>query len=168
MARVSTRELATHPAFSPSGKLAWVGGTEQGTQRIYVEGKAVSPAAFPASAPTFCDTEDGVFLVYSVGVGGDRHDLVMSNERGGGLTRLTQGQGSNTYPACSPDGRLLAFFSVRSKESGLYIKSLKSWKDQKISGRVGESLRWDMLPPAALPPDSAASPAPSNEQPAKR
>jgi TolB protein len=160
MARVSKTPLATHPSFSPSGKLAWIGGGENGTQRVYVEGKPVSPAGFPAAAPTFCDTEDGVFLVYSVATGGDRHDLVMSNERGGGMVRLTQNQGSNTYPACSPDGRLLAYFSVRSKDSGLFVKSLKRWKEQKLSSRVGESLRWDALPPIA------ATTAPAASQPA--
>jgi TolB protein len=141
--------------------LAWVGGGENGTQRVYVEGKPVSPAGFPAAAPTFCDTEDGVFLVYSVATGGDRHDLVMSNERGGGMVRLTQNQGSNTYPACSPDGRLLAYFSVRSKDSGLFVKSLKSWKEQKLSSRAGESLRWDALPPVATASVTAPSPAPA-------
>jgi TolB protein len=159
MARVSNTPLATHPSFSPSGKLAWVGGGENGTQRVYLEGKPVSPAGFAAAAPTFCDTEDGVFLVYAVGTGGDHHDLVMSNERGGGMVRLTQNQGSNTYPACSPDGRLLAYFSVRSKDSGLFIKSLKSWREQKLSSRVGESLRWDALPAVAAPPPAAPAPA---------
>ena len=33
------------------------------------------------------------------------------------MKRLTQDQGSNTYPACSPDGRMVAFFSTRG---GLY------------------------------------------------
>lgn len=166
MARVSKTELATHPAFSPSGKLAWVGGGDNGTQRVYVDGKAVSPSGFPASAPTFCNTEDGVFLVYAVGVGGGRSDLIMSNERGGGITRLTQNQGSNTYPACSPDGRLLAYFSAGRKDTGLFIKSLKSWRAQKISSRVGESLRWDALPPVSTPtpkvvPGTQGSAAPS-------
>jgi TolB protein len=166
MARVSNTPLATHPSFSPSGKLAWIGGSENGTQRVYVEGKPVSPAGFPAAAPTFCDTEDGVFLVYSVATGGDRHDLVMSNERGGGMVRLTQNQGSNTYPACSPDGRLLAYFSVRSKDSGLFVKSLKSWKEQKLSSRAGESLRWDALPAVPTTNTAAPSSAPSAAPPA--
>lgn len=160
MAKVSNTPLATHPSFSPSGKLAWVGGGENGTQRVYLEGKPVSPAGFPAAAPTFCDTEDGVFLVYAVGTGGDHHDLVMSNERGGGMVRLTQNQGSNTYPACSPDGRLLAYFSVRNKDSGLFVKSLKSWKEHKLSSRIGESLRWDALP--AMGPPVTVAPASSS------
>lgn len=146
MKKVSTSELATHPAFSPEGELAWVGGTEaHGSQRIYVDGKAVSPAGFTASGPTFCDTEDGVFLIYAVSVGGGRQDLVMSRPSGKGLTRLTQNQGSNSFPACSPDGRLLAFFSTRNNDSGLYVLSLKRFTTKKLLGTVGESLRWEPL-----------------------
>jgi TolB protein len=148
MRKVSNTEVATHPAWSPSGKLAWIGGgVENGEHRVYLDGKAVSPVGFSAAAPTFCDTEDGVMLVYAVAVG-QGQDLIMSSEAGGKTSRLTQGEGSNSYPACSPDGRLLAFFSQRSKEPGLYIKSLKSLKAQKISAKVGQSLRWAALPGA--------------------
>lgn len=150
MKLVSNTEVATHPAFSPSGKLAWIGGGGQKAgQRVFVDGKAVSPQSFSAAAPTFCDTEDGIFLVYAVAVGNGAQDLVMSNETGGNMRRLTQGQGSNSYPACSPDGRLLAFFSDRNKQQGLYVKGLKRGKAQKISNRDGESLRWAALPGAA-------------------
>ena len=147
MKKVSTSQYATHPVFSPSGKLAWIGGGKtKGGQRVYVEDKAVSPAGFTAGAPAFCDTEDGIRLVYSVSVGGNRHDLVMSAEKGGGVQRLTQNQGSNSSPACSPDGRLLAFFSTR-KKPGTYFMSLKRWRTQQLNGQVGESLRWEALPP---------------------
>ena len=153
MQKVSNTELATHPTWSPSGKLAWVGGDpKHGSQRIYVDGKPASPQGFPAGAPTFCDTEDGVRLAYSVSVGNDRHDLVMSGETGQGMVRLTQGQGSNTYPACSPDGRLLAFFSTRNKKEGLYAMSLKRFTTIQVTTQMGESLRWAALPP---PPESA-------------
>jgi TolB protein len=146
--KVSNTAQATHPAFSPSGKLAWLGGGDRtGTQRVYIDGKPVSPSGFTAAAPAFCDTEDGVFLVYAVAVGGERQDLVLSNERGGGMQRLTQNQGSNAYPACSPDGRLLAFFSTRDKVPGMYLMSLKRWKTQKLAEQSGTSLRWAALPP---------------------
>ncbi len=154
LTRASTTPLSTHPVFSPSGKLAWIGGspTKSGSQRVYVDGKAVSPPGFVAAAPVFCDTEDGIRLVYAVGVGNDRQDLVISAEMGQGIARLTQNQGSNAYPACSPDGRMLAFFSTRNKKKGLYMMSLKRWRTQKVISQYGESLRWAPLPP---PPASA-------------
>lgn len=153
MQRVSKTELSTHPVFSPNGKVAWIGGdARQGTQRVYVDGKAVSPSGFTAAGPAFCDTEDGVRLIYSVAVGGDRQDLIIAAEDGRGVARLTQNQGSNTSPACSPDGRLLAFFSTRKNEPGVYLMSLKRLTAQKISSQVGESLRWAALPPVANAP----------------
>jgi TolB protein len=148
MAAVSTTELATRPMFSPSGKLSWIGGgAKQGTQRVYLEGKPVSPPGFTAGGQTFCDTEDGIRLVYSVSVGGGKQDLVMGDEQGRVIGRLTQGQGSNTYPACSPDGRLLAFFSTRGNAPGIYVMSLKSFRTQSISTQLGETLQWAALPP---------------------
>jgi TolB protein len=148
MTKVSHTALSTHPVFSSNGKLAWVGGNgkTKGTQRIYVEDKPISPSGFTAGAPTFCDTEDGLRIVYSVSVAGNRQDLVMSDWKGGGIVRLTQNQGSNTAPACSPDGRLIAFFSTR-KSPGTYFMSLKRWRTVKLNGQLGESLRWEALPP---------------------
>lgn len=147
MKSVSTTELATRPVFSPTGKLSWIGGeAKQGTQRVWLDGKAVSPPGFTPGGQTFCDTEDGVRIVYSVGVGGGKQDLVMGDEKGRVIGRLTQGQGSNTYPACSPDGRLLAFFSTRGSAPGIYVMSLKSFRTQAISTQLGESLSWAALP----------------------
>ncbi|HEX2870636.1 MAG TPA: tolB protein [Polyangiaceae bacterium] len=147
MKSVSTTELATRPVFSPTGKLSWIGGEgKQGTQRVWLDGKAVSPAGFTAGGQTFCDTEDGVRLVYAVSVGGGKQDLVMGDEKGRVIGRLTQGQGSNTHPACSPDGRLLAFFSTRNGAPGIYVMSLKSFRTQAISSQTGEGLSWAALP----------------------
>jgi TolB protein len=147
MKSVSTTELATRPVFSPNGKLSWIGGgAKQGTQRVWLDGKAVSPPGFTAGGQTFCDTEDGIRLVYSVAVGGGKQDLVMGDEKGRVIGRLTQGQGSNTHPACSPDGRLLAFFSTRGPAPGIYVMSLKSFRIQSISSQLGESLSWAALP----------------------
>ncbi len=147
MKSVSTNELATRPVFSPSGKLSWIGGdAKQGTQRVWLDGKAVSPPGFTAGGQTFCDTEDGIRLVYAVSVGGGKQDLVMGDEKGRVIGRLTQGQGSNTHPACSPDGRLLAFFSTRGSAPGIYVMSLKSFRTQSISTQLGEGLSWAALP----------------------
>ncbi|MGC4091833.1 MAG: hypothetical protein QM756_28910 [Polyangiaceae bacterium] len=79
-------------------------------------------------------------------VGNDKQDLVISSEDGRGIGRLTQNQGSNTSPACSPDGRMLAFFSTRNKQPGVYLMSLKRFESQQISSQLGEALRWAALP----------------------
>jgi TolB protein len=148
MNAVSTVPLANHPAFGPQGKMAYVGGGPAG-QRVYVDGKAVSPAGFNASAPAFCDTPNGLLVVFTVGVGNGA-DLVSTDVRGGNIARITQNQGANSYPACSPDGRLLAFFSTRKadKGPGLYVVPLAgAWRARRISTEIGESLRWEALPP---------------------
>jgi TolB protein len=146
---ISTVPLANHPVFGPGGKMAYVGGGTAG-QRVYIDGKAISPAGFNASAPAFCDTPNGLIVVFTVGVGAGA-DLVSTDVRGGNITRITQNQGANSYPACSPDGRLLAFFSTRKSDKGpgLYVVPLAAvGRTRRISSELGESLRWEALPPA--------------------
>jgi TolB protein len=145
---VSTAPLANHPVFGPGGKMAYVGGGTAG-QRVYVDGKAISPAGFNASAPVFCDTPNGLVVVFTVGVGAGA-DLVSTDTRGGSITRITQNQGANSYPACSPDGRLLAFFSTRKSDKGpgLYVVPIAAvFRARRISAEMGESLHWEALPP---------------------
>lgn len=148
--------FANHPVFGPLGKLAYVAGTP--VQRVYVDGKVVSPGAFMASAPVFCDTPQGLLLVYTVGVGAGA-DIIATDTAGGGVRRLTQHEGANTYAACSPDGRLVAFFSTGKQKrgtsatdegAGLFVMPiLRPWLAKKISNEVGESLRWEALPAPA-------------------
>lgn len=175
MQKVSNTPIATSPSFGPKGQLAWIGGdsVKAGGQRVYVDGKVVSPPGFTAAAPTFCDTEDGTRIVYSVSIGGDKQDLIMSDDKGKGVQRLTQGQGTNQHPACSPDGRLIAFSSTRNKTQGVYFMTLKRWKATKLDDLFGEQLRWEPLPPApasqnpapAAPPPVASAPAPAAAPP---
>ena len=138
--------FANHPVFGPLGKVALVGGSP--VQRIYVDGKPISPAGFMASAPVFCDAPDGLLVVYTVGVGAGA-DIIATDTNGGGLRRLTQHEGANTYPACSPDGRLVSFFSTGKKGhgAGLFVMPIqRPWLAKKISSEVGEALRWEALP----------------------
>jgi TolB protein len=148
--------FANHPVFGPLGKIAYVAGTP--VQRVYVDNKPVSPPGFMASAPTFCDTPQGLFVIYTVGVGAGA-DIIATDTGGGGLRRLTQHEGANTYAACSPDGRLVAFFSTGKRGgsraaagrddagAGLFIMPMmRPWLAKKISSEVGESLRWEALP----------------------
>lgn len=137
--------MTLHPAWSPTGKLAFSGEGKLGVQQVYVDDRPVSPAGLHASAPTFCRHPDGIKLVYMVGVGKNM-DLVATGEKGGGAYRLTAGQGRNMYPACSPDGRLVAFFSTRKSGPGLYIMRLDGTRPKRVSTLVGDSLRWSRLP----------------------
>jgi TolB protein len=140
---VPSAPFANHPAFGPLGKVAYVGGSP--VQRVYVDGKPVSPPGFMASAPAFCDTPQGLLVILTVGVGAGA-DLIATDSNGGGVRRLTQNQGSNTYAACSPDGRLIAYFSTSKagKGPGLYVMPVqRPWLAKKISNEVGESLRWE-------------------------
>jgi TolB protein len=137
--------MAFRPSFTPTGKLAFSGEGKFG-QRVYVDGKPISPDGLMASAPTFCRHPDGIKAVFGVGAG-KNFDLVATGETGGQLVRLTQGAGSNNYPACSPDGRLIAFFSTRKGAEGLYVMRLNGGKAKRVSILMGDSLRWDRLPP---------------------
>jgi TolB protein len=144
---MATAPFANHPVFGPLGKIAYVAGTP--VQRVYVDGKPISPPGFMASAPVFCDTPQGLLVVYTVGVGAGA-DVIATDTSGGSMRRLTQHEGANTYAACSPDGRLVSFFSTgkRGQGAGLFIMPIqRPWLAKKISSEVGESLRWGALPP---------------------
>ena len=140
-----TAPFANHPVFGPLGKIAYVAGSP--VQRIYVDGKPISPAGFMASAPVFCDTPQGLLVIYTVGVGAGA-DIIATDTSGGSLRRLTQHEGANTYAACSPDGRLVSFFSTGKKGqgAGLFIMPIqRPWLAKKVSNEVGDSLRWEPL-----------------------
>lgn len=160
-----TVEMAIEPAFSPSGKVAFAGAGRYG-QRIYLDGKAISPDGVAASAPTFCNNPNGVRVVFAAG--SDKFtDLVSTSERGGGLSRLTQNQGRNAAPACSPDGRLIAFFSTRKSNEGpgLYIMRIDGGRPKRVSTLLGDTLRWDPLPPPKEYPLPAPPPPPAPPTP---
>jgi TolB protein len=142
----SKSDLVMHPAFSPTGKLGYAAAGKWG-QRIHVDGKIVTPSGLNATAPTFCRHPDGIRLIYMVWLG-ENADLVAMGETGGGAYRITQGQGRNGYPACSPDGRLVAFFSNRKSGEGpgLYIMRIDGRRPKRISTLVGDSLQWARLP----------------------
>jgi TolB protein len=132
--------LNTHPAFGPGGQLAYVSNTG-GNPQIYVDGKRVSWRGTYNMAPAWCNDPEGTRILF-MGRDGATWD-VFSVDAGGSaasMKRLTQDQGSNTYPTCSPDGRTVAFFSTRG---GLYLSNGAGMNQQKISGVTGESLRWE-------------------------
>ena len=137
-----TEPFANHPVLGPLGKMAYVGGKD--VPRVYVDGSAVSPAGFHASSPVFCDAPQGLLVIFTVTVGNGA-DLIATDTSGGNLRRLTQGQGQNAFPACSPDGRMVGFFSTgkSAKGPGLYVLPIGApHRLQRIATETGESLTW--------------------------
>lgn len=130
--------LATHPAFSSDGRLAWASDVG-GSQQIYADGKRVTWRGKENMAPAWCPTPQGLRVLF-MGREGGVWDVFSIDPDGGNLQRLTQGQGSNKYPACSPDGRMIAFFSSRG---GLFIMNPQGLNQQLVAKVDGESLRWE-------------------------
>ncbi len=139
LSKVTQGGLNTHPAFGPGGELAYVSNAG-GNPQIYVNGKRASWSGTYNMAPSWCNDPEGTKIVY-MGRAGSTWDIFSADPGGSqaSMKRLTQDQGSNTYPACSPDGRSVAFFSSRG---GLYLMNNQGQNQQKIAGVSGESLRW--------------------------
>ena len=144
--QVSKAPFANEPSYGPMGKIAYVAGV--GAKRVYIDDKAISPPGFMASGPSFCDTPDGLVVVFTVGYGAWA-DIIAVDTNAGGIRRLTQNMGANSSPTCSPDGRMVAFFSNRGapgKGPGMYILPIqRPWLAKKIANEVGENLRWDPI-----------------------
>jgi TolB protein len=77
-------------------------------------------------------------LAYAARVGGS-FDIFAVSAAGGGVRRLTEGQGSNSDPTYSPDGRMIAFNSSRG---GLFLMNADGLNQQRILAGGGETLRW--------------------------
>ena len=138
LSKVTGGGLNTHPAFGPGGQLAYV-SSQGGNPQIYVDGKRVSFGGTYNMAPVWCNDPEGTKIMF-MGRDGGTWDIFSVDPRGGNMKRLTQDQGSNTYPACSPDGRSVAFFSTRG---GLFLSNAQGQNQQKIASVTGESLRWE-------------------------
>jgi TolB protein len=140
LVKTTSGGLNTHPAFGPGGELAYVSNMG-GNPQIYVAGKRVSWRGTYNMAPAWCNDPEGTKILF-MGRDGAAWDIFSVDPGGSAasMKRLTQDQGSNTYPACSPDGRSVAFFSTRG---GLYLSNNAGMNQQKIAGVTGESLRWE-------------------------
>ena len=140
LSKVTSGGLNTHPAFGPGGQLAYV-SNQGGNPQVYVDGKRVSWRGTYNMAPVWCNDPEGSKILF-MGRDGSTWDIFSVDPGGNAasMKRLTQDQGSNMYPACSPDGRTAAFFSSRG---GLYTSNLQGLNQQKIATVQGESLRWE-------------------------
>lgn len=139
--RANAIELAMHPAFGPDGRLAFVGEVA-GRPRVFVGERAVSSPRAVASAPEFCHHPTRPRLVWAERTG-DRWVLVRADVDGRRATRVSAGWGDARWPACSPDGRMVAFVSDgRGRERGIWVTHVEHFGPRRVTGMVGSALHW--------------------------
>jgi TolB protein len=157
--RAGKPSLALQPTFAPDGRLA-VAATNALKPRIRVDGRAVSPRGGSASSPSFCDHPDGPKLAYALGARA-RSYIVVTDPRGRISQRVSRSSGRDSHPACSPDGRLIAFFSTRKSGDGpgLYVMRTDGFRPRKIADVLGDSLQWSRLRAVASDPPPARTSA---------
>lgn len=124
----SNRYIDTSPAWSHDGKeIAFVSNRE-GSPQIFVMGvdgsnvKRVSSTGNFNQTPSWNPAKGARQLAYTIrDDSSGRADVVTLDLATGKTVRVTQGQGDNEEPTWAPNGRVLAWSSVRSGGSGIYV-----------------------------------------------
>jgi len=113
-----------NPSFSPDGQQVIYTSSANGCCRIFIAN--VNGTGFrPISPPGYIDAEpkinpkNGRDIAFSSDRSGHEQVYTM-NIDGGGIERLTDGQGEASNPAWSPDGRTLAFAWTRGYMAGKF------------------------------------------------
>jgi TolB protein len=129
------------PRWSPDGREVvfystrsghrevWIMPIDGGPARQLTRGEAES--RYPAWSPT-----GGEIIMAEVG-------LTVSPVQGGRVRRLTDSS-LDTYPDCSPDGRWVAFTSLREGKSRPWLISAAGGTPQQLSDREGYVVRWSV------------------------
>jgi len=147
-----SRAIETSPAFSPDGKeIAFVSDRE-GTPQIFVMNadgsgqRRVSMNGNYNTTPTWSPQKDRRIIAYTTRDGG-LFDIVTLDLASGKYTRITQGEGNNEEPSFSPNGRAIAFASVRSSGSGVYIANADGTGNAvRVWSGVATSVDWGPMP----------------------
>jgi TolB protein len=130
------RAIDTSPAWSPSGsEIAFVSDRQGGPQIFVMSAKGgaakrISMNGNYNTTPTWSPRKGSRVVAYTTRDGG-RFDIVTKDLNSGKMTRITQNQGSNEEPSFSPNGRAIAFASVRSGGAGIYIANSDGTGTQK-------------------------------------
>jgi TolB protein len=136
-------------AWSPSGnKIAFV-SDRQGSPQIYImnrDGTGIKRLTFRGTynqMPVWCRGRESPFVVFA---GRDKgiFDIFTVDIKTREIIRLTQNQGSNIYPACSPDGRLIAFYSTRG---GIFVMRSDGTNQTLILKGHAQNIRWSSYVP---------------------
>ena len=113
------------PGWSPDGRSIVYAATKRGDEftSLYVmdadgsQPRRLTDLDFEAQYPAWSSAGTIAFA----GVVGQNFDIYSVNQDGSGLERLTTQAGPDNWPTYSPDGKQIAFFSVREGSEGVWI-----------------------------------------------
>jgi len=134
------RFIDTSPAWSPDGKeIAFVSNRE-GSPQIFVMGtdgsnqRRVTTVGSENQTPSWCPRKGTRMLAYTAkDDSSGKYDVITIDLSSGKLTRITQNQGNNEEPTWAPNGRVLAFYSVRAGTgAGIYLANADGTGEQRI------------------------------------
>ena len=149
MKSVSTTELATRPVFSPTGKLSWIGGAaKQGTQRVWLDGKPVSPPGSYRRWPNVLRHRRR-HVTHRVCGGGRWRKPRSGDGRREGARDWPPDSGSRLqHPPSVQPRRSLAGLLLDARQCAWAFMSCRSRASatQSISTQLGEGLSWAALP----------------------
>ena len=146
------RHIDTSPAWSPDGKeIAFVSDRE-GSPQIFVMSasgggqRRVSLNGNYNTEPVWSPVKGQRVLAYTTRDKGN-FDIVTLDLSTNKYTRITQNEGTNEGPAFAPNGRAIAFASVRRGGSGVYIANADgSGNAVKVWSGVASSVTWGPAP----------------------
>ncbi len=131
------------PSRSPDGsKMAFVSNRSNSPQ-VYVKDleagyeERITFDFKEATSPVWSPLNKIIFSAISNESEG-KYDIYTINPDGTGLSQLTEKNGNNEEPSCSPDGRFIAFSSNRSGGYHLYIMNANGYNQRRITYFRGE------------------------------
>ncbi|HNS98598.1 MAG TPA: hypothetical protein PLJ27_24940 [Polyangiaceae bacterium] len=133
-------QTALSPSIDDQGRVVHVVGPVNGPFSVMVDEKRVTPPGVWAAMPSFCSTLVEDRVVYMVRAGRSWHIRITSLTNGSSRTVATNAMS----PACSPDGRTVAFFSngLYGKGPGVYLTADFGGQARKVWDGQAAGLRW--------------------------